>query len=401
MTSKFINSFAVAVTLCACVPPITTQSRRPVTPEEGPKGTVRVDFHGGAFTRQIQPRFRLDESGYVLVGHLGGDGRISVLYPKTPSGTGWVAAGKTIYLGSHSAINDAAPRLFSFASTPWRSFAAQMDSYDGLGHGYVFMITSRSPIDYDAADASGFDALELTDYEDAWDPRLSIRSLADDLVSGPYSLKFAGNRSGSLYARATGCPQRWGLMTYGRYDYVPWMDVGYSYFTYPGISLMNGFAFARDYGMRSCRGRYYAYAPQYYRTYVTTTIPTSTPSGPLTPRLQRPERRTLTDPDRTAIVGGRSALDRGNTTFTRRTSGGRSRPAEESWRRSDATRPRREFIERPERGSTATESSRPPERASRPMDTPRVTPPSPPPTTTTSSSSSGGETKAERPRPQP
>src|SRR5687767_13563890 len=148
MTSRLATGLALAATaatLMGCLPP-NAQPPRPIKPDDGPQGSVHVDFRGGALTRQLWTRFRLDRAGYVLVGHLGGDGQIRVLYPETPRSSGWVDAGKTMQLKSRAAMHDVSPRLFSFASAPWRSFSAQLDSYDGLGHGYVFMITSRYPI---------------------------------------------------------------------------------------------------------------------------------------------------------------------------------------------------------------------------------------------------------------
>jgi hypothetical protein len=393
---------AGVATLLACVPSNPPQTPpRPVKPEDGPKGSIVVDYHGGEFTRQLQARFRLDRAGYVLVGHLGGDGHIRVLYPETPRSSGWVSGGKTVLLKPRAAMYDVSPHLFSFASTPWRSLSAQMDSYDGLGHGYVFMITSRFPIDYGAIrDRDGFEQLEIVDYDRSSDPRYAVRNLADDLVTGPYTLKFARDASGGAFARANACPRRWGLLGYSRFDYSPWLDLGYSYFTYPGISLLNGMAFARLYGLQQCRGSYYASGRFHGPT--TLIIPvTGTPQQPLTPRLQRPTRRTLEDQERTAIISGRSALDRRGTLSTRGGGGVKSQ--------ARAIRP---TLNRPD-WSGEIDRSRPtstaayqPERAARPMDTPRMSTPSthrpPTPTTTTAiTPSSGGETRTERPRPQP
>ena len=409
MASRLAKGFALAAitaALSACAPPSTApRAPRPVTPQDGPNGTVSVEVFGGVFARQIQPRFRLDRAGYVLVGHLGGDGQIRVLYPETPAKSGWVSANKTIRLKAHAAVWDVSPNLYSFATAPYRSYSAQMDSYDGRGHGFVFLITSRYPIDYEAlAGAGGYDDLAVEDYDDTRDPRYAVRSFADDLTTGPYTLKFARNPHGSLYANATGCPSNWGLFSYGRSVYSPWMDVGYTYFSYPGASLLNSMAWASMYGLRSCRGsRYYA-AERGFRTYVATIPVPGTPSTPITPQLQRPTRRTLEHGQRTRILTGRSPIDRtidrtGESLSHRRPLGGGDGVGRFGSRERTIERPERAReveVSRP----TSTEISRGRENASRPTETPRLTTPSAPtPTTTTTTTSTGGETRAERPRP--
>jgi hypothetical protein len=326
-----------------------------------------------------------------------------------------------VSLKPYAALYDMTPHLYSFAAAPYRTMGAQMDSYDGLGHGYVFMIASRYPIDYYAlVEARAFEQLEIEDYERTSDPRYAIRAFADDIATGAYTLKFASSNRPNLYAQLTGCPSSWGFASYRLSG--SWMDFGYSYFPFPGSSLFNGFALANFYGYhsygggfssRSCRGAYYADMPV-LRTFVATTVPgvPGTPPGPVTPRLQRPDRRSLTNPERTAIIGGRSSIERGSVTSTRRAfDGSGSNFGSGGWRSGsramDATRGRSDYIDRPGHGSRATSSGGGQrfERASRPVDTPRLTtpsaPPTPPPTTTTSTSSSSGETRAERPRPKP
>lgn len=391
MSSRLATGFALAVTaatLSACLPTNAAQSPRPVTPKDGPEGTVRVVYLGGSFTRRIQARFRLDRAGYVLVGHLGGDGRIRVLYPETPRDRGWVAGGETIVSKPQTAMYDVSPHFFSFAMAPWRSLGAQMDSYDGLGHGYVFMITSRSPIDYGTlGDRDGFETLEIENYEATHDPRYAIRNLADELSTGGYTLKFARDPNGGAYARATGCPSRWDLMAYHpAFGYMPWMELGYLYFQYPGASLLHGIQFARHHGMLSCRGS--LYASGFHSGRPTVVIPVAgTPQGPLTPRLQRPARRTLEDETRTAIINGRSAFDRRGTLSSRRAFRG-GQPAS----RPTMGRPERpRDIGRSRPGST--EIARP-QRSARPNDGPRMTTRSAPRPT---AGTSGGGTKVDRP----
>ena len=410
MTSRLVIGFVFAGAMSGCLPPSVESgpAPRPLKPQDGPPASIYVDYYGGSFMRQIQTRFRVERGAYVMVGHLGGDGAIRVLYPETPRASGWVAGGKSITLKPHAAMYDMAPHLYSFATAPYRSLSSQLDSYDGLGHGYVFVIASRSPIDYDAlAGGRDFDVLEVYDYETTNDPRFAVRSLADEIVSGPYTLRFATNASRSSYAMSTGCGTRWGLMTYGSsyYDHdLPWFDLGYSVFSYPGASLMNSVMFARYYGLgRSCRGS--QYASHLYRGFTSRTVVggvTPPPPAPVTPQLQRPTRRTLENPQRGPLFSGRSSFDRAGTLSSRAPARGSSFDGERYSRRPISGRPEYPTRTRDHEVTRPTHTEvRGPERASRPVDTPRLTTPSQPPTTTTSTATSGGETRAERPRPQP
>src|SRR5690242_8774974 len=105
MASRVAMGLVFVAMLTACLPPAASPPppARPVTPQDGPRGSISVDFQGGAYTRQLRPRFRLDRGGYVLVGHLGGDGQIRILYPETPKQSGWVSAGKMILLKPYTA----------------------------------------------------------------------------------------------------------------------------------------------------------------------------------------------------------------------------------------------------------------------------------------------------------
>jgi hypothetical protein len=401
MIARITMGFAAGALITGCQPR-TAPEPRPLKPEGGPKGSVHVNYTGGTFTRRIQTRFRVESGSYVLVGHLGGDGQLRVLYPETPKSTGWVSGNKTVSLKPYAAVYDGSPHLFSFATASYRSVGARMDSYDGLGHGYVFMIASRHPIDFAALmDASGFEDLGIEDYERDRDPRYAVRSFADDIATGPYTLKFASSLGASPLDRA-GCQTPWGFMGY-RTAGLWWQDLGYSYFAYPGWSLLSGFALANfyGYGQQWCHGSHYAISTGIYRTRVVATVPTTTPAGPLTPRLQRPERRTLTDHERTTIVG-RSSVGRGSATSARRAyDGRRSRPGDD-WRPADRTsepkRSSRENVGRSGHGSTPSRGQRPAERATRPQETQRTTTPASP-SSTTGSAPSGGEKTTERPIP--
>lgn len=401
MNSRLVLGFTFAVVLTACgaqTPGSTAP--RPLKPQDGPRATIYVDPSGGAFSRQIRTRFRLDRAGYVMVGHLGGDGSVRVLYPETPYASGWVAAGKSISLRPVSAMYDMAPHLFSFATTPYRNAAARSDSYDGFGHGYVFIVTSRYPIYLGAfAGNRSFETLEVQDYDNESDPRIAVRELVDDVTTGPYTLKYARNDGFSRYAIGNSCSAQWALMSYDPY-FGPW-SFGYSIFAYPGMSLVNALAFAHYYGFeRRCGASYYAGYPFYFRTYSTVynpVRPVAPPQGELTPELQRPTRRTLENPER-----GRGPLTSGFSPFGRRS----GFDGERTSRRPISSRPQYPNRGR-DRGSDVTRRTNSeihrPERGPRPVESPRTSAPAPrppAPVQAPTTTSQGDNPKGDRPRPQ-
>jgi hypothetical protein len=371
MITRIAIGFAAAVLLAGCQPR-TAPEPRPLKPEAGPRGSIHVSYFGGTFTRRIQTRFRVETGSYVLVGHLGGDGQVRVLYPETPGASGWVSGNKSISLKIRSAMFDQAPHLFSFALASYRSLGARMDSYDGQGHGYVFMIASRFPIDFESMrDAGDFEVLEIENYERERDPRYAVRACSS--------------------------------LSYG-HGALMWWELGHSYFAYPGSSLMSGLALANfyGYGQPSCRRAHFAISSRLYPTRVVAVVPTTTPAGPLTPRLQRPERRTLTDHERTTIVG-RSSVGRGSASSARRAYDGRRARPGDDWRpadrASDPTRSSRDNVGRSGHGSTPSPANRGAERATHPQETQRAAPASP--SSTTGLAPSGGEKTTERPVPRP
>ena len=87
--------FGVSLALLAlggCATQQGSQAPIPLKPEDGPKGSIRVGYMGGLIHRTLTAYFRTDKNAYVLVGHLGGDGLIRVLYPSDPRDPGFVAA---------------------------------------------------------------------------------------------------------------------------------------------------------------------------------------------------------------------------------------------------------------------------------------------------------------------
>lgn len=195
----------------ACVPTPGTQAPKPLKPEDGPKASISVYYTGGLLNRSLHAYFQSEQYAYVMVGHLGGDGRIRVLYPESPDESGFVRGKRYYHTVSTPAYYDAIPSLFSFTVSPYRGLGARHDSYDGRGHGYVFMIASRTPLRYGLLyDYAGWAELEMEGYTYHYDPRYAIRNFADALSGGAkYTLKFASSmmttHSDSYAERAWDC----------------------------------------------------------------------------------------------------------------------------------------------------------------------------------------------------
>ena len=136
-----------------------------------------------------------------MVAHLGGDGRIEVLYPTDARETGYVPAGKWFRTPAFSAYYDAVPQLYSFAMTPYRSVGARLDSYDGRGNGFIFVIASRNPLRFDRVSQSGlWDDYEVSSYRSTYDARTSIRQFADEIAGSHDYIWWRGTLADGLLA---------------------------------------------------------------------------------------------------------------------------------------------------------------------------------------------------------
>ena len=182
---------------CARYSPSTT-----VKPKEGPVASVHASWTGGVLNRRADALFRVEEASYVMVAHLGGDGRIEVLYPQDSRETGRIPAKKWFRTQPFSAYYDAVPELYSFTTTRYRSLSSRFDSYDGLGNGFIFMIASKHLLRFDRISSYGmWDDFELEDYYRSFDPRESILTFAR-MIAGDseFTLKYASNFGASSYS---------------------------------------------------------------------------------------------------------------------------------------------------------------------------------------------------------
>lgn len=234
MSLRASAGFALLLTTAACAGRTGVETR-PIKPDNGPPATIHASMSGPVTYRQVESSFRLSEDGYALVGHLGGDGMIRVIYPKSPDDRRTKIPARTwMRTDKFDAIYDFAPHRYSFATEPMRGAGASMDSYDGRGHGFIFLITSREPLDFQPLmDGFEFGEMDVADYGSMLDPRLAVRRVADAIAGREgYTLKFANALSTQNYAARFnhfGCASGFASIFSRRY-YTPMYDGYYGEF---------------------------------------------------------------------------------------------------------------------------------------------------------------------------
>ena len=317
MTIQRLIGFPALLCVAASCASLNQAAKEKAAPPPGPKAWLHATYSGGLLNRRVDPVFKVEQDAYVMVAHLGGDGQIEVLYPRNARESGRVPGGKYFRTHSFSAYYDAAPQLYSFAMTHFRSVSAQMDSYDGAGHGFVFLIAGRSPLRFERISDFGlWDEFEVLNYRNTSDPRASIKEFADMIAGNQaYTLKYAssfGSTSLSNYA-----------------DYL--FDCAFfsSSFGYSGLSSWSFPASAWGFFASSGRG-YFSGCPQYgygFRQYVfadgsSANRPGFTPTYTPTPAPATPQTPTLTltrPPGRRVGESGPALVSR--STFSRPTTG--------------------------------------------------------------------------------
>ena len=192
MTAQQFLGFPALILVAACATTGISRSES-LAPKDGPRARVHATYDGGLTNRMLRASFSVDQAAYVMVGHLSGRGQVEILYPENAMMQSRVRAKKTYRVRSVPALYDGVPQLFSFASRAYRNHGARMDSYDGRGNGFIFLIASQYPLDFDGLSSDGFwDTYEVEDYASSWDPRYAIRDLADRVTRGaPFTLDYA------------------------------------------------------------------------------------------------------------------------------------------------------------------------------------------------------------------
>ena len=201
MTGQRLFGFAVLLSLSTACFPAVNQS---LAPQMGPRARIHASFAGGITNRDARARFSVESDAYVMVGHLGGDGFVRILYPSAPTQRAVVQKGQTYTTADVSAVHDALPALYQAHTPRYRHISARLDSYDGAGNGYFFLIASRYPLHFgEIGIGDEFDVIEVPDYYSTYDPRLTIKALADLVSRGsPYTLEFASSFSTFDYSNS-------------------------------------------------------------------------------------------------------------------------------------------------------------------------------------------------------
>ena len=172
-----------AIALSACSTQRVEASTIPPLPLPAPSSPqyrepqIDLWLSGGSIVRRgeaLRASYRSTDDGYVTIARIDTDGRISVLFPRSPYDDNWVEGGRTyrLYYGNDEA-----------------SFYA--DNYPGLG--YVFAVVSSQRLQlrrYSQASSWDYDALGRTVHGD---PYMAMRHFAQQLlydVDDPYSLDY-------------------------------------------------------------------------------------------------------------------------------------------------------------------------------------------------------------------
>ena len=206
MLASRLISFPVLLAVAAGCASSTWSPRTAITPERGPVAHLHATYSGGLTNRFLRASFKVDRNAYVLVGHLGGDGLIEILYTENARESNFVRAGTTYSTAQVSAMYEGVPQLFNYTSRAFRSIGARTDSYDGRGNGFVFIIANRVPLYLEPLQENGYwnNDYQVANYSWSSDPREAIRYFADAVaMGGPYSLKYAnsfGTNALSSYA---------------------------------------------------------------------------------------------------------------------------------------------------------------------------------------------------------
>lgn len=308
MGSRLIG-FPLLLCAAACTSVNTAPTRTILVPQNGPSAHVYASYFGGLTSRSVRTTFRTDRHAHVIVGRLGGDGRVEILYPENPRATTLVRGGKTYSARSFATNYDGIPQMYSYASRAPRSSAALTDSYDGRGNGFIFIIATQVPMFTEILDNHGAwsDSLEVEDYHSSFDPRYAIRNLAEELTRGlPYTLDYASSFMSSAYTSyadamydCSFAVHSFGYESGGFYSdgwlpaYGWWFGSGFDsfawYFMRPPSFFSSGYASQRACGMpyRGYQryGSYYTFASDWG------TSPVGTPKlGPNKPAAPEPTR---------------------------------------------------------------------------------------------------------------
>lgn len=212
---------------------VTAQS---IAEQRGPRVSVHADFHTIGGLRRVDAGFRMRDDAYVLVAHVDADGRLTVVFPKTPQDDGFVEGGRNYQVPE---FNAGFQSNYAFArysgNVRYRPYSSRVDSYDG-GTGYVFVVASWRPMQFDRIVENGhWASYELSDAFSTSDPREEVDEFAA-LIAGDareaYSVEYA------TYYRSNYRPEL-GSYAFNSYDCAGYSGLG----SYYGSAPDYGFGF--------------------------------------------------------------------------------------------------------------------------------------------------------------
>ncbi|HEX7019231.1 MAG TPA: hypothetical protein VF159_04435 [Gemmatimonadaceae bacterium] len=282
-----------------------------VADARGPAVAISASFETFSGMRRVQSWFHTDQDAYVVIGHLGEDGVVRIVFPQ-PGDDGFVKGGHTYYL----------PRIFAGFIDSYRSrFAsnvrysgltpARNESYDG-GMGYLFAIASWRPLHTEEMqDAGGWATWELSDDEYFRDPRPAIYELASLFAGGnreAYTVKFARYFGTASYAMLASFNLGYNAFwPYGSSFASGWCSgyeplgyfFGMPYFPWARSALLySGFGYAYD-AARSCYRS--TFGTPIYRIAAQPFVPTTPTANPFWTAPTHPGVRRPPDPGNEAL----------------------------------------------------------------------------------------------------
>lgn len=377
MSPQRALAFPLLLGLAAACAPVSSTSRSAIAPQLGPKASIYASYTGGLFDRSVHAWFRVEREAYVMVAHLSGEGVIRVVYPGSPRDSARIAARQSFRTSSFFAPYDAVPSLYSFVAAPIRNPSALISSYDGRGHGYIFLIASDTPLHFDEVSESGlWDEIDVVNYHRFHDPRLFVRDFADMVTADePYTLRFAQSYSTTSFTSYASAQMD--CFVFCSLPLAALASLGYYY----GYGAYGSYC-SRAYSLIDAYF-YRGYVPPYNpgRARPITPVPVG-PSGLLTVLPGGGSRVHKAD---TATVATRPEVDRiARPRPVLHDTPARAAPRAERTERPRPERiehPRPERVERPQVERTAPPPPPQPSPRVAPSSTPvhRETPPSPPP----------------------
>jgi hypothetical protein len=165
-----------------------------VADRQGPAASIHAEVSNAADSRRLRAVFHLDDDAYVVVGQIGADGVLRIVFPVDPGDDGFVKGNKTYQTNEFFAGFNDEFRYRARQTGLFRDVSSANDSYDG-GLGYVFIVASWRPMRFTQFSTDGkWDSFEIADQTYMRDPRPAINELAS-LLAGEnreaYTVQYA------------------------------------------------------------------------------------------------------------------------------------------------------------------------------------------------------------------